>query len=178
MSRIEKLRKFYENKNVYITGITGFRGPWLALTLIELGANVSGCGLKPNDNSVFNIVKLKMKVPVVFCDVTETAEKSQYLLDIIIKDPDIVFNFVTDARSHGTIITQRILSSFGHNVNLVNINTSKQLNSKDKEYEQIIPVTSSVETSVDNILGGGDLGYNHITSDILNALNNHSILSH
>ena len=39
---------FWKNKNVLITGHTGFKGSWLALWLIKLGAKVSGIGLPPN----------------------------------------------------------------------------------------------------------------------------------
>ena len=34
--------KFWQNKNVVITGHTGFKGSWLALLLTFLGANVVG----------------------------------------------------------------------------------------------------------------------------------------
>ena len=32
----------YKNKNVLITGHTGFKGSWLSSWLIKLGANVTG----------------------------------------------------------------------------------------------------------------------------------------
>ena len=34
------LKNTYENKKVFITGITGFKGSWLALLLHRLGAEV------------------------------------------------------------------------------------------------------------------------------------------
>ncbi len=42
--------KFYKNKKVLITGVTGFKGAWLALWLNLLGAKVYGIGYKPNNN--------------------------------------------------------------------------------------------------------------------------------
>lgn len=39
---------FWDRKRVLITGNTGFKGSWLTLWLSELGANVTGIGLKPN----------------------------------------------------------------------------------------------------------------------------------
>lgn len=45
----------YLNKTVLVTGITGFKGAWLALWLKEMGANVIGIGLAPEyDNCLFN----------------------------------------------------------------------------------------------------------------------------
>ncbi len=41
---------FWEDKNVLITGHTGFKGSWLSLWLIMLGANVYGYSLEPNEN--------------------------------------------------------------------------------------------------------------------------------
>jgi CDP-glucose 4,6-dehydratase len=42
----------YSNKNVLVTGHTGFKGSWLSQWLLELGANVSGIALDPNENQL------------------------------------------------------------------------------------------------------------------------------
>lgn len=48
-------REFWKDKRVLLTGHTGFKGSWIALWLIELGANVFGLALPPQDNSaLFN----------------------------------------------------------------------------------------------------------------------------
>ncbi len=41
------LSKVYKNKNVLVTGHTGFKGSWLSIFLKELGANVIGYALAP-----------------------------------------------------------------------------------------------------------------------------------
>lgn len=49
----ELFRNFFEDKNVLLTGHTGFIGSWLAICLIESGSNVIGYALPPltkNDN--------------------------------------------------------------------------------------------------------------------------------
>lgn len=38
---------FYKNKNVLVTGHTGFKGSWMCKVLTELGANVTGYSLEP-----------------------------------------------------------------------------------------------------------------------------------
>ena len=53
---------FYKNKNIIITGHTGFKGSWLTLMLILLGSNVFGYSLKPKKLSLFNCLKLKKKL--------------------------------------------------------------------------------------------------------------------
>ena len=41
--------QFYSGKRVLLTGHTGFKGSWLALWLTEMGAEVHGLSLAPED---------------------------------------------------------------------------------------------------------------------------------
>ncbi|AIQ98273.1 CDP-glucose 4,6-dehydratase [Prochlorococcus sp. MIT 0801] len=50
---------FWKNKKVLITGHTGFKGSWLALWLLRMGADVSGFSLPTsNKNKLFNELDL------------------------------------------------------------------------------------------------------------------------
>src|SRR6185369_15766666 len=40
-------RSFWEGRNVFLTGHTGFKGSWLSLWLNALGARVTGYALSP-----------------------------------------------------------------------------------------------------------------------------------
>ena len=42
----KNISKFYKNKKVLITGVTGFKGSWLASFLLILGADVYGIASK------------------------------------------------------------------------------------------------------------------------------------
>ena len=53
MENLARLKNFWKNKNVLITGHSGFKGTWLTLFLQNLGANVYGCSLKPITNPSF-----------------------------------------------------------------------------------------------------------------------------
>ena len=44
------MKKFYKNKKILVTGVTGFKGAWLSQWLISLGAKVYGLGYNPNQN--------------------------------------------------------------------------------------------------------------------------------
>ena len=44
---------FWHKKNVLITGHTGFKGSWLTLWLLMLGAKVNGYSLEVNDEQKF-----------------------------------------------------------------------------------------------------------------------------
>ncbi len=41
---------FWSGKKVFITGHTGFKGSWLSLWLLQLGANIQGLSLEPHTN--------------------------------------------------------------------------------------------------------------------------------
>ena len=57
---------FWNNKNVLITGHSGFKGSWLTLWLNMLGAKVTGISLKPIQIQIFLIyVILKIFVIVI-----------------------------------------------------------------------------------------------------------------
>ena len=49
----------WHGKSVLVTGHTGFKGSWLALCLLELGAKVTGFALPPNSSpSHWNLLHL------------------------------------------------------------------------------------------------------------------------
>ena len=51
---MNNLYSSYKGKRVFITGITGFKGSWLALILKQLGAEVYGLGIEQkNSDSIF-----------------------------------------------------------------------------------------------------------------------------
>lgn len=90
MEKIDELHKYYSGKTVLITGITGFKGSWLAQTLLLLGANVIGVGLKPLKNgSLFNTISLQHDAKVYFCDIRDYSK----ILNIFKKHkPEVVFH--------------------------------------------------------------------------------------
>mgnify|MGYP001463411750 CR=1 FL=1 len=45
-----KLKKFFKNKKILITGHTGFKGSWLTSCLLAFGANV--VGFSKNDEGI------------------------------------------------------------------------------------------------------------------------------
>ena len=139
----EKLIKAYKNKNVYITGITGFKGSWLALVLHELGANVSGMGLSPDcRNSIFYQAKVQEIADVTFGDITSPTISSDLMKGILSSDPDYVFHMAAQpivsegyknpydtfhTNIMGTVILHEVLRAIESDkkVSLINITTDK-----------------------------------------------------
>lgn len=66
------LKDFFKGKRVLVTGHTGFKGAWLAQTLVECGAHVSGFSLPPDtDPNLFALLNLKKYVKNYFGDVRD-----------------------------------------------------------------------------------------------------------
>jgi CDP-glucose 4,6-dehydratase len=50
---------FWDGKNVFLTGHTGFKGGWLSLWLASMGAKVTGYALEPNTNpNLFEVLAI------------------------------------------------------------------------------------------------------------------------
>ena len=62
----------YHNKNVFITGHTGFKGTWLTSILCDLGANVMGYSLEPEEDSHFNLMCLDKKIKHIIGDIRDS----------------------------------------------------------------------------------------------------------
>ena len=85
-----KLKKFYKNKKILITGATGFKGAWLSLWLKILGAKVYGVGFKPNNNKkLFNQLNLKKKLIYKNLDIRNYKNVNNYIKKI---KPEIIFH--------------------------------------------------------------------------------------
>ena len=66
------MKKFFKNKTVIVTGHTGFKGSWLTLVLLNLGARVVGISNDiPTKPAFFQILKLNKKIKDLRADVRD-----------------------------------------------------------------------------------------------------------
>ena len=87
--------KQYKGKKVLITGHTGFKGTWLTLWLILLGAKVCGFSNKDKTNpSFFEILKLKKKIRNIYGDISKIENISNAVKSF---QPDIIFHLAGQA---------------------------------------------------------------------------------
>lgn len=64
--------EFWKGKNVFLTGHTGFKGSWLSIWLLEMGANVTGYSVDiPTDPSLFEGAGLKERMNHVMGDIRD-----------------------------------------------------------------------------------------------------------
>jgi CDP-glucose 4,6-dehydratase len=81
---------FWENKKVFLTGHTGFKGGWITLWLNSLGAKITGYALKPpTEPNFFEITRLERDIDSTIGDVRDLS-----LLKKAMKaaDPEIVIH--------------------------------------------------------------------------------------
>ncbi|MFC1885018.1 CDP-glucose 4,6-dehydratase [Thermodesulfobacteriota bacterium] len=89
MEGLEMLNLFsgtYKNKNVLVTGHTGFKGSWLALWLEQMGANVIGYSLEPpTQPNHFDLLDFNINSVIGNIKDLESLKKtfSQYCPDIV-----------------------------------------------------------------------------------------------
>ena len=81
---------FYNGKNIFITGHTGFKGSWLCQILNDVGANVSGYSLSPSvDENLFEIINIKDKVNSFFGDIRDIDKLKTFFDEV---NPEIVIH--------------------------------------------------------------------------------------
>lgn len=80
----------YKDKKVFLTGITGFKGSWLALWLKSLGADVLGYALEPNTvPSMFEELQIYGKCKIEYGNILNEKHVEETILEF---QPDIVFH--------------------------------------------------------------------------------------
>lgn len=87
---LKDLESDYKNKNVLITGHTGFKGSWLTIWLKKLGANVIGYALDPISNKS-NFVLSEISNDII--DIRGDIRDSEHLNEVFkTYKPEIVFH--------------------------------------------------------------------------------------
>lgn len=86
---------FWRNKNVLVTGHTGFKGSWLSLWLQQLGANIVGFSLDPpSEPNLFDLTGLKNNMVSLKGDVRDFSSVKT-ALDTY--KPEIIFHMAAQS---------------------------------------------------------------------------------
>ena len=89
MNKVKEL-SFYKNKRVFITGHTGFKGTWLSIWLDQLGANLKGYALEPeNSFDLYNQIANEINIQSVIADIRSKQSLENEILSF---QPDIIFH--------------------------------------------------------------------------------------
>ena len=77
MVTFEELQNFYCGKKVFVTGHTGFKGSWLVLLLLQLGAEVTGYAFPAKQGELFDLLQLEDKMHSIVGDVRDKVKLKQ-----------------------------------------------------------------------------------------------------
>ena len=133
---MDQIKTFYKNKKVLITGVTGFKGSWLALILLQFGAKVYGIGHNPNRNKkLFYDLNLQKKIKLKIIDINNYDSLLNYSKKI---KPVIIFHLAAQPL---------IYESYRSPYETINVNSLGTLNILDisknlKSLKSLICVTS------------------------------------
>ena len=88
-------KNIYKDKKVLITGNTGFKGSWLTIWLLKLGANVYGLSKDiPSEPSMFKEIGLKKKIVHYEQDVRDLESVKRIIKEV---KPDFVFHLAAQS---------------------------------------------------------------------------------
>jgi len=83
-------QEFWHGKRVFLTGHTGFKGSWLSLWLVSLGAEVKGYALNPSTSpSLFNEAKINSIVDSQIGDIRDQNMLHKSMIEF---NPDILIH--------------------------------------------------------------------------------------
>lgn len=87
---VTQLASYYQNKKVFITGHTGFKGAWLCALLHNLNAKIKGYALAPEfKNSLYEILQSSINIESVIADIRDKQCLQQ---EIELFQPDYIFH--------------------------------------------------------------------------------------
>jgi CDP-glucose 4,6-dehydratase len=86
---------FWRGKRVLLTGHTGFKGSWLAIWLLRLGAKVTGISLAPkSDNSLYELANISGEISNHYCDICNYKQLEEI---VCTSSPEIVFHLAAQS---------------------------------------------------------------------------------
>ncbi len=86
---------FYQDKKIFLTGHTGFKGAWFLCWLKQLGCTIKGYSLAPEtDQSLYKDVKDHIAFENVIADIRDKDRLKKEIIDF---EPDIIFHLAAQA---------------------------------------------------------------------------------
>ena len=76
-----RLKNFYSDKRVFITGHTGFKGTWLTQVLSEWGAELAGFSLPLDKNFHFQSLDLDSEMKSYYGDIRDKKKLNDCIKD-------------------------------------------------------------------------------------------------
>jgi len=136
-------KQIFKDKKVLITGNTGFKGSWLSVWLLKLGARVIGISKDiPTNPSMFEILDLKRKIKFYQEDIRQI-DIVQEIIDN--EKPDFVFHLAAQALV--SVSYQEPLETISTNV----LGTANILEALKESNHECVAVIITSDKCYDNV---------------------------
>ena len=133
---MEKIKNFYKNKRVLVTGATGFKGAWLCSWLLKLGAHVYGIGFNPNQNkNLFYKLSLNKKINLSLFDIRNFNKLDKF---VNLNKPSIIFHLAAQPLIYESY--NKPLTTF--EVNCVGTLNVLEITKRSKFIKSLVSITS------------------------------------
>lgn len=132
----------------FITGHTGFKGSWLTLLLTELGHNVSGLALEPDEGSLFQIAQLTKRVTGDYRG--DIRDPKIVYEAIMTSSPDVVIHMAAQPLVRESYVSPRF--TLETNVNGT-LNVLEAVGQTGSVQAQVVVTTDKVYRNIDEIHG-------------------------
>lgn len=168
---VREIKNYYKDRNILLTGHTGFKGTWFSIMLDMFGANTFGISLPPsNQNRLFSEIKPLLGLKSYSVDLNDLQLLSK-ITDAI--EVDTVFHFAAQS-----LVPKARRDPFEtYQTNIVGtLNLLKSLESKEKNIDVVIITTDKVYKETDDLtlfceddtLGGNEpYSLSKVTVDLL-----------
>ena len=133
-----KIKRFYKNKKVLVTGNTGFKGIWLFLILKFFGAKVKGYSLpliKGDNFTFFKILKKFLNKDTVYGDVLDYNKLSKTIASF---KPQVIFHFAAQS----LVIESQKKPQETLEINLIGTNNILDISLKTRSLKSLVIATS------------------------------------
>jgi CDP-glucose 4,6-dehydratase len=139
------MKNFYKNKNVFITGHTGFKGGWLTEILHLWGANICGYSLPAEgEDNFFTVLNISSKCKSIIGDLRDCDSLHSALIEA---QPDIIFHLAAQP----IVRTSYQIPIETFTVNAIGTaNLLQALRSLHKRTEAVIITTDKVYKNLEN----------------------------
>jgi len=170
---------FWENKNILITGHSGFKGCWLALILNQYGAKVFGISNNSNSSKLYNLHSKNYLEKEYTLDISKKCTEFENIF--IENNFDVIFHLaaqsiVSEAKNNPSLtLKTNILGTFNilEMVDKYASDSALIVSTTDKVYRN-----SEIENTEDDVLGGKEfysmskVASENVIDTYLNSINN------
>jgi CDP-glucose 4,6-dehydratase len=188
------LKEAFQGKRVFLTGHTGFKGAWMLLMLKELGAEVKGFSLPPENNS--DLYNALSGDKLCYASVLGDIRNFELLRGEIVRfQPHYIFHLAAQSlvrRSYSTPLETFMVNTIGtahilealrgvpFPITTVIVTTEIVTDSYRRSFfhpEQYSTHQKAIAAArAGNVIGGGDYAEDRIVPDIIRAIESNTMV--